>query len=159
MIPPARLYDVASQVLDICSAGLTDAPERQYVTQSLPAFDCEELIVGADGILGHDGDISIETTGPVRCLSMRAAELSVWLVRCVPSIDANTQPPTAAQMDASAQRLLADPLEMFNALMAAYLAGEFSTCFGLAFMRWTSVVDQGEFGGGVLRVRVDLTAV
>lgn len=157
-IPRTRLVGLAHQVLDIVAGAVVDTPARRYVTQSLPAFDCAELVVGVDSIVGHDGDASVETTGLITCLTMQAANLSVWLVRCVPTVADDGTAPTVADMEASADMLLADPLDMFNALVAAYFAGELAGCSGLAMLGWQAVESSGGVGGGTLRVRVDLSS-
>lgn len=157
-IPRTRLSGLARQVLAIVADVIADPPDRQYITQSLPAFDCAELVVGADGIVGHDGDASVETTGLISCLTMQAANLSIWLVRCVPTQDDDGTAPDPEDLEASADMLLADPIDMFNAITGAYFAGELAGCSGLGLLGWTAIESSGGIGGGTMRLRVDLSS-
>lgn len=161
---PERLYGVARQVLDLVAAALdatpAGAPDRRYVSDGpLVAWDCEQLVVAVEGTVSHDGDLMVETPGPVNCLVMRAATLGVWIVRCAPTVEDDGTPPPADDIDANAAVMLADPTVMLDAIVTAYQAGELAGAFGLALLGWDGVGPEGGLVGGVLRVRVDLTAV
>lgn len=158
--PPDRLYGIARQVLDIAHGAITDPPERHYVSDGpLVAWDCEQVVVTAETMTGHAGDVSVEDQSPIGCLVMRAALLGVWVVRCAPTMDDDGDPPSAAAIDTNAAVMLQDPLMVANALVAAYRAGTLSHCHGISLQGWQGIGPEGGLTGGVLRLRIDLTAV
>lgn len=159
-----RAYAVARNVLDQVVAKfalaptLPKVPERKYVTIGIPALDCEQLVVSIDRIVGHQGNIGVEDNNPVRCLTMRAVELSVWIVRCVSVVKDDGTPPEAAQLDAEAAEIAMDPIRVLDAILASYQAGDLGHLWGLAFLDWRAVAPQGGVAGGQQRLRIDLTA-
>lgn len=159
-----RAYAVARNVLDQLEAILTaDAslpaiPERRYVAIGLPALDCAQLVVSIDRITGHEGNPAVETNNPVRCLTMRAVELSVWLLRCVPVVDDDGNPPEPLDIEASSAEIAMDPIRVLDAILAAYQAGDLGHLWGLVFLDWRSLTPQGGLAGGQQRLRIDLTA-
>lgn len=161
---PERLFGLASDVLGIAVASLTatDAgcPNRSYVSDGpLIAWDCEQVVVSVERVYGTDGDVSAEVVDPVRCLVMRAAMIGVWVVRCAPTMDDDGNAPTAAAIHENAEVILADPMVVFDGLLAAHRAGDLSAVGGLAFEQWEGVGPDGGLVGGVLRLRVDLATV
>lgn len=161
---PERLYAIARQVLDLAGAALATteagAPARQYVSDGpLVAWDCEQIVVTVENTYSHRGDVSVEDTSPLDCLVMRAAVLGVWVVRCAPTLDDDGTPPDANEIDTNAAIVLADPMVLLDAIVDAYRAGLLLGCHGLAFQQWQGVGPEGGLTGGVLRLRVDLTAV
>lgn len=154
-----RAYAVARNVLDVVAAALgSDAPERRYVTTGQPAFDCEQLVVSIDRILGHQGNPGVETNDVVRCLTMRAVELSVWTCRCVPVVADDGTPPPAEEIDAAGLEVAQDPIRNLDAILAAYNAGTLGHLWGLVFLDWRALTAQGGIAGGAQRLRIDLTA-
>lgn len=170
MAPPVdKLYTLARACLDaIVDRWDPDAeplPGKQYVSNGIVIWDeCEQLAVEVEGTSGSAGDVaavvSIEQQFAAPGFAMRAASVAIWLIRCVHDIKASGAGdvllPSADEMEADAQILLADPTAMMNALVAAAKAGELATCNGVAFDTWTAQGPDGGLGGGVLRVRLAL---
>ena len=162
---PERLYGIARQLLDVAVAGLDDhtqggAPARQYVSDGpLIAWDCEQVVVTVESTLGHEGDVTTEVASPVNCLMMRAAQLGIWVVRCAPTVTEDGLPPLAQDVDDNAAVVLTDVMVLADVVADAYRRGELLGCHGLAFQQWQGIGPEGGLVGGVLRVRVDLTAV
>lgn len=160
---PDRVYGTARAVLDqlvtrLPALGVTDVPDRQYVSIGLPALDCEQLVVSIDRIVGHEGNPGTETTAPLRCLVMRAVELTVWLLRCAPTVGDSGDPPAAADIDASSEQVAGDPQAVLQALLGAYRDGDVGSQWGVVFMDWRAITPEGGLVGGAQRVRYDLSA-
>jgi hypothetical protein len=169
---PERIYNVAREALEIAVAALNTAaaeaapgtpeaaavaPARQYVSDGpLVAWDCEQVVVTVENTFGHQGDPTAERS-LVDCLTMRAVTLGIWIVRCAPTMDDDGEPPPAETIDSNALVTLADPGIVTDAIVSAYKAGAFG--YGLAVEQWQGVGPEGGLVGGVLRLRVDLTAV
>lgn len=159
--PADRAYRVAADVLDEVVAGLeaggAGAPARRYVNDgALVAWDCEQVVVGVESIHGHTGEL-FSSDRPIDCLLMRAAVLTVWIVRCSPTMRDDGTPPSPAQIDASARAVLSDPLVALNAVVDAYRAGRVTDTHGLAFVESATVGPEGGYVGTATRFRVDLT--
>lgn len=166
MAQPDRLYGIARVVLDTVAAGLNAAggshvaPSRQYVADgNMVAWDCEQLVVAVDSTQNHAGNAAVESVDLAFAMAARSATLGVWLVRCCPTVEDDGEPPAAAEIEASAQTVLADPMIMLDCLWRAHTAGNLGTCKGLAFQRWQSLGPMGGLTGGVLRLNIDLTSV
>lgn len=159
MLPPDRLYNVARAALDIVAAAYVDLdvdlPERQYVADGTPAWDCEQVVVYVERTFSGLADQ--ETVAIQECLLIRSASLWVEVVRCVPVLDDRGDAPAADDIEASAQVILADPLIITNALVAAYRAGTFGGCKGLVLEGWESLGPEGGLAGGRQRFRYQLT--
>lgn len=159
-----KLYTVARQVLTVVSGGLSaagrPAPSRQYVADgNLVAWDCEQLVVAVDSTQGHQGNVAVEDLGPAFAMAPRAATLGVWLLRSAPMLDDEGTPPAAAEIDANAEIVLADPMVMLWYLWHAHERDELAPCKGLSFQRWQALGPMGGLTGGVLRLNVDLVGI
>lgn len=149
------LYDLAAGALAIIEAAYAErevaVPARRYVGDGLPAWDCEQLVVWVEQVpvgRADQPELSVDD-----CLHLRAALLNIDTVRCAPPMSAKGDAPTVAAIDASAQRVLADPMVQFNALLSAYRAETWSAPKALAFDSWLSLGPDGGFVGGRLTVR------
>ena len=159
--PTDRAYQVASDVLAEVVEALESvgngAPDRRYVNDGqLVAWDCEQVTVAVESIHGHTGNL-FEASGAQDCLVMRAAVVSVWIVRCSPVLDDSGTPPPVSEIEASARVALSDPLVVVNAITDAYRAGRITGSRGLAFLDGTTAGPDGGFVGTVSRFRIDLT--
>lgn len=106
------LYDAAAEYLAACVAALNSettsgAPERRFVTNGPPAWDCcPQLTVHVGGPAVADTAATrtlgpghrIATTGFVNMVSMTAT-----ILRCAPIIEGNTLPSPAALAAAAAE--------------------------------------------------------
>jgi hypothetical protein len=136
-----------------------DLPERQLVALGLPAWDCEQLTVSIERIYAHGGDVNIEAPTVTHAhpgFLMRAAVMSVLLLRCVPTSDDSGTPPAAEDEQAGALAVYADQQLVENAIIDAYNAGGLASCAGLTIVEWLSQTPQGALGGGLTRLRISL---
>lgn len=166
MIPESRIFDIAQACLDAVVAHyITEGvvlPDRQYVSNGLPAFDCEQVTVhvpetfGITGTpLGENPSDQYRDAGH----AMRAGIFAVTIVRCVPTIDDNGQPPAVALEVTASQVIYADAVLSLNALIVAEGAGDLPGCGSVVFRSWTNENPQGGFGGGTLRVAISLAGL
>lgn len=166
MAPPVdRIYTLARATLDAVidrwDGGAEPLPERQYVSNGIVIWDsCEQVAVEVETTFGIDGNVAneiIDGSG-VPVWSLRAVGLVVWIIRCVHDIDVvgeNVIIPTAAEMEADAQILLADPTAIVNAIVAAQKAGDLP-CQSVAFERGQMQGPEGGYAGWAVRVRIAL---
>lgn len=157
-LPVTALYDLAEATLTALVAGWPDdaqpLPDRQYVSDGTVVWDCESLVVIVNSTFGTDSDVAVEQIIQMGMgFALRAAQIGVLLLRCVPVVNDEGEPPTAEEIDGSANVILRDSIALMNVLVAAQTAGELATCQGLAFERWASQGPTGGFGGGLLQFR------
>jgi hypothetical protein len=115
------IYDVANKLLGLVANELTGlgilVPERQYLAPgSDVVFDCEQLTVRIarviPGMQGADTTFPVVTHSKLR----KTAELFVTIVRCVPTMHDNGDPPTVDEYMASSQITFADAFALRVAL-------------------------------------------
>ncbi len=116
-LDPSRIYDLATDLLDCVVAGMGEVfddylpaivlPDRQYVHAGDVAFDCEQVVVTvpAAGLTHAFPGQSAQTQV---CAPPRHVALEVWIVRCVPGLKDNGDPPAVAELDAAARLTLTD---------------------------------------------------
>ncbi len=100
------IHDLAAKLLGLVADELTQmgisVPERQYLAPGADVvFDCEQLTVRIARII--PGMQGADTTFPVvtHCALRKTAELYVTLVRCVPTMHDNGDPPTVDEYNQS----------------------------------------------------------
>lgn len=124
-LDPSKIYDIATDLLDSVVARMVDVfddytpaielPDRRYVHAGDVAFDCEQVVVaGQDLTHAFPG----ESAAILVCSPPRHVALEVWIVRCVPSLKDNGDPPTAAELDAAAYQTLVDQWTLAYVLWA-----------------------------------------
>lgn len=162
-VPLSRLFDLALALLtaveDGAAAEGVTLPARRYVAHMLPSADCDQLTVHVERTFGYEGALEAEQLLPQYARAghaLRGATYVVQLWRCVPALDDNGNPPTAAALQASAQEIDADAVLLVNSVLAAERAGDLPGCSGVAIENWTPLTASGGLGGGELRVRVTL---
>jgi hypothetical protein len=144
-------------VVEQFAAASVTLPSRRFVSNGAVAFDeCEQLAVQVERI--HVGGVGAETSAPVNCVVTRTAELAVWLTRCTPQMAEDGTPPSASEIDASAEDLLADAVLLSEAVITkrrdyAHFDGN-RRDVGIAELR--PIGPEGGQGGAVQRVRVQL---
>lgn len=165
MADPALLFDLAADVLAAVEtyyvAQAVPLPERRYVSDGLVAFDCELLAVQVERVFGHEGNVAQEGIQALTAhvgFQLAGASVAVWLIRCAPMMSERGTPPTPAQIEASAQAVLGDPIRLRTALVAAQRAGQITGCNSLAFEAWEGHGPEGGMVGGLLRVRAGIGA-
>jgi hypothetical protein len=161
-LDPQTIYDLAAASLDAIvdnwPVELEPLPDRRYVTFGEVAWDCEQLVVSVERTFGVDtGDVlsenvlGIDASAPFQ---LRGATVACSLIRCVPVVDDQGNPPTPVALADSATVVLADGIAMFNCLADAHRAGDLATCNGVAFEAGEAQTPDGGFGGWLTRVRL-----
>jgi hypothetical protein len=161
--PPDRLFDLAAAVFDAVvdhfAAAGEPLPDRRYIADGPPSWDCQQLTVHVERTYGTEGNVAAEVLAPVACLVLRGAVVAVEIVRCCPVVDSSGDEviiPPAAEIEETAHQKLRDAVLMTNAIVAAYRAEALPGCHGIAIENWVNSGPQGGLTGGVLRVRIDL---
>lgn len=125
------LYDTANVILDVVRDRFAasgdpaavppvdpaELPARQYVVPGITAaYDCEQLTVTvlqvAIGVPGATINVPI-----TNCAPQRYATYRVELVRDVPSVDNQGNPPSATKLDNAAQETLRDMALLHDAIV------------------------------------------
>lgn len=151
MTVASRLFDVAdsirSAVVDYYTAH-GDAPalpsDRLIANSAFAqhALDCEQFVIAVDDF-GSDPGAIVAADG--RSFGSFGATLTVAVVRCVPTLADNGDPPALADVEASAARILADLSLVAGAL--AVWAAETQTCRYVTLGRGTPIGPDGGVGG------------
>lgn len=128
------LYDTATLILGVVRAAFdadegdptadppiepAELPTRQYVVPGITAaYDCEQLTVTvvqvAVGVPGASIGVPVANCPPLRYATYR-----VELVRDVPVVDSQGNPPSASKLDDAAQEVLRDMVLLHQALLNA----------------------------------------
>lgn len=149
----ADAYAAAAALLDALPASF---PARRYVLNSTlagAAFDCESTVVAVERVFS--GLPGAESAGAAVCVRPRSVELVAAVIRCVPTGDA--RPPTAAQLDQSAQDVLADLDALEAAVRTASADGTLADGFDeVVIGRGFLISPSGGLGGAALSVSVPL---
>lgn len=165
MSDDTKLADTAQTLLEVVAAGLATAglsvPTRQYVTAGSVAYDCEQLVVSLERL--YPGiPFADDPANPVlRCVLLRAASLTVHLVRCIPVLHdgprGGTIVPTSDELGASGAGLLTDALVVPKVIVAAWHANEFlGTCDQMGVREVLPAEPDGGFSGTITRVDVQV---
>lgn len=138
---------------------LAGAPERAFVSSGLPTLDCcDQLAVSAIAVNeaptapGGLGAGRRNVTGRRNLVG-----LVVTITRCVPGPDEEMNPPTVAELEASAAQTNADAWALWNHLWEMWRADLLFTFCGEVF--WDglrSLPASGGCGGSTLTLRVSL---
>lgn len=166
----ARLRTVVQHVFDtlvseLTSAGI-DVPDRRYIHQGQVADDyagekCSEQFVvsfqGAfQGQIGFTGSAVPEAA--IRCAMPMSVQLEVRLTRCVPGPRSDGTPPTASQLQDSAEQLLLDAWTLPVVVIDSTLDGSL-TDMGVDLVGIGNVVPigpQGNTGGSSMSLFVSI---
>ena len=158
------VYEVATDILECTAARLTaygiDVPTRQYVHMGEVALDCcdpGQLVVTVSNLThampGAGEEIAV-------CSPPRSVTFDVWLNRCVPTLDDNGDPPTAAELDDSAETLLTDLWTLAYVLWDGYKDGCWGGgCASVLFGPITPYGPEGACGGVHASITLNLTGV
>ena len=113
----ADIYEQAAGLLEAVAARLGDPPDRRYVADGLPAFDCDQLTVHVAGF--HRGTTQAERpTAPCAPSTVTAVVTRVW---CVPTIESGRAPRTV-DLERSGAAVTAGAQELWHATSAAAAA-------------------------------------
>ena len=111
----ADVYQQAQGLLDAVTARLVDPPERRYVADGQPAFDCDQVTVHIAGF--HRGTTQTERpTHPAAPASVTAVVTRVW---CVPTMTESGRAPRTVDLERSGATVTAGAQELWDAVVAA----------------------------------------
>lgn len=169
---PDRIYELATAVkqavidhyADEAASGIArgddaELPERRYVAEGIPAWDCPFMCVQVERMFGgpgpaNQGATSFETTG-----TLRSATMAIWIVRWATSYRADTgaRTPPTDELEASAALVLADPVHVLRAIKTARAEGKLPSTHGLVWEETIPAGPEDEMVGTVTRVTLRLT--
>lgn len=134
-------------------------PADQFVALSLPAWDCEQLVVATERTFGSEGSPAQERIVPISdgVPWLRVLVLSIQIVRCCATVDQNLDSPifpAPDTMTAEALTILTDADLVLQCLIRAQQRNELAGCGGIALENWKALPEQGGFHGGLTRVRL-----
>jgi hypothetical protein len=93
-----------------------------------------------------------------RGLAVRSADLTVWIIREVPTMDDDGNPPEAEEIDRSAARILTDAWVLYGGLQDGWGRSEIlGRCEQASFGPAVILGPEGGFGGVSLSIQVGLT--
>lgn len=172
-MPDPTLFTLAQAVLAAVETGYADnpngLPERRYVADGQVAWDFDALgpiilwgsqvTVRILRLFPHRGDIAGEVPGAFGIVTSLGIQVEVQLLRCAPTVSADGEfitIPSTEEIEGSAEVILADAMDVWAALLAAYRAGTLPGCGGVMFMGWDGVGPEGGLAGGTSTFRLDL---
>lgn len=134
-------------------------PENAFVSLSLPAWDCEQLVVATERTFGSEGSPSQERIVPISdgVPWLRVLVLSIQLIRCCATVDQTLDSPTFPSpntMTTEALQILTDADLVLQCLIRSQQRNELAGCGGIALENWKALPEQGGFHGGLTRVRL-----
>lgn len=156
-VSPTDLHDLAVEFLTACEEALDTvptyapelggAPARAFVSPGAPVFDC------CDQLAVYVSVVSERTY--VKGSGVNDVQLVATATRCTPVPDSQGNPPSTADMQASAEQLNADKWALWNHLHALILAGElFERCCEVRWGLLTTINPLGGCAGSSLTITV-----
>lgn len=159
--PVTRLADTADSLLNVVAAGLAAAgqpvPERQYVAEGPPAYDCEQLVVALVRLYPGLPFLEDPSAPVLKATLLRSATLAVHVVRCIPTLKSGPRGgevfPTPAELQASGMAVLTDAYVMPTCVVRAWHDGTFlGLCDAMGVRELVPAEPQGGFGGSIMTV-------
>lgn len=141
------------------SPGLGGAPERAYINNGQPAFDCCDQLVVASAPIRQAPTQPLEMGAGTRHQQYfwkNYVGWTVWITRCGPTGDVI---PTAEELTAVSEQTYADAWALWNYLTnrAADRSDPlFTICGGVYFDTMAPVTPQGGCYGWQLQIRAEL---
>jgi hypothetical protein len=168
MAGPGDLHAFAVAYLDACvealdtipnfpeTSALLGAPDRRFVSPGIPVWDCcEQLAVHvplmneADTTPGGLDAGKRTNRGYVNSITFLAT-----ITRCIPTMDDNGNPPTAAALEAKAAQIDADGWALWNHLHNLKASAQLLTlCDEMFFDGILAAVPSGGCAGWTVTVR------
>ena len=139
----------------------TPLPDRRLVSIGQAPWDCELLNVWVQRDYPTEGGPELEVLQSIGAHAgnfFRAAALGVQLVRCYPVSPDGIEPPALVEEEEAVAVVYDDVDQIWTALAAANLRGDFSQRNGIAYLGWTVLGPEGGLGGGILTVHALLPA-
>lgn len=161
MIEPERVYTAARQVLDAVERHYdhvsVDLPDRRYVSDGQPAWDCEQCVVYVERVFPGLSDMELPQA--IDPAGVRSARLWVEVVRCTPTLDDAPTYPSPTEIESNAMLVLADSVLTWQAIRVAQQAGDLGACHSLVLDDWQALGPAGGYAGGRLGLRIQLDSV
>lgn len=139
------LTDVLDDLLAVAAGALEDPPERVFIgTGPGLAWDCEQLTARVG-----------ETTGKFQqgttCLVGLDIDVHLTLIRCVPVVDDNGNPPSSGQLDEAGHSFVEEMEVLFEAVRgwSPPEPGQQAV-----IVSWIPLGPEGGYAGGEWTVRV-----
>lgn len=158
---PTRLYDLAAGVLAAVEttyqAENIPLPDRRYVSDGPPAYDCEQVVVAL--VRMYPGLPFQEDPGqPILKLTlMRSVTLAVHVVRCIPVVNNAGKAPSVDAMEASGLTVLTDSWMLPWAMLEGHRQQVFAElCDTIGMRELTPAEPLGGFGGSILLLDAQL---
>lgn len=154
----SRLTDIAQTILDALiseleMAGIT-VPSRRYIHSGEVAHDfssenCGEAFIVAWGGSSQGTVVEGQAAGilsqVIKCATPMSARFVIVLLRCVPTIDDDGNPPSATSLQESGEQVLADAMTLPAVAIDAHLRNEL-TGIGCSLAGISQVAPIGPFG-------------
>lgn len=165
---PTDLQDLADELLNasidalntipLFDPTLEGAPDRAFVCLGAPALDCcPQLTVHIPQILQAPTEPGGLAAGRREAGSINHIYLVVTSVRCAPGPDARGNPPSVADLTASAEQLDADAWALWNHLQNLWRAGDlFTLCGGVFWDALRPLGPSGQCAGWTFSIHVTL---
>lgn len=158
-----RLTEYAQQLLDVCEAALaaTDAgvPSRVYLAVPGPPFDCDQLTVETKG-LGDAAFATTSTLGGGRRITaaLNLVGFTVKIVRCVPTLDENGNPPDEVESSIAADMLNKDLWSIWTRIRTEQREGTLfnGECGHLFYDGAFAIEEEGGVAGYQIEFRADI---
>lgn len=159
------LYEFAQQLLAACEEALTTTlggvPDVSFISPSLPAIDCPEMLVVDIRTLGLDAtSIGPGPTAQMHRVAQRAvyiATMDATIVRCQPVMESITaQLPDPAAIQLAAQKSHQDLWAIWNYVGVKFRAGDLfeGKCKPLTFDPAVPVQPSGASAGWSFQLRM-----
>ena len=148
----------ALDMIPTFSPGLEGAPERSFISNGTPAFDCCPMLAVSSSPLREAPTQPLEMGSGTRHqqeFRKNYAGWTVWAVRCAPT----DIPPTVAQLNASSEQTYADSWALWNYLWNRARDRSdplFTICGGVYFDTMAPLTPQGGCVGWQLSIRAEL---
>lgn len=165
-----RLVTVANELLVNIASGLEaegiDVPQRRFIHSGDIAADfvgekcADQFIVSWSGSFQGQPPIgSLPVGAPIKCAAPLSASFLVVLLRCVPTLDMRGQPPSAADLQASAEEILTDAMTLPVVIINEQLQQDLIESIGCSLLGIGDVSPfgpQGAVGGTVVQLMMAL---
>lgn len=146
-----RIKDVAATILNAIVVGLEaegiEVPTRRYTHDGEVAHDFADEDCASALIVTWTGTFQATGAGTaIQCAVPLQAQFGIALLRCVPTFVEDSQPPSAADLQAAADVIHLDAMTLPKVIIDAHLAKEL-TGIEAGLMGISSVLPVGPLGG------------
>lgn len=153
------LADLADSILAAVEARHADAgiglPNRRYTHTGEVAYDCEQLVVTLTGVFA--GLPASPHNDPVNPVAPISASFEIHVVRCVPTLDQQGNPPSVDRLNASAQEIATDHYVLARGILTSARTGEYGDhCQAVTIDRVGPADPQGGYGGTIATISVGI---